>query len=186
LRHVDSNQVLPHVRGCFAERWSNMIYYDCHSRAAFFQLRGSVIPRAFLIAIFFSMLGAALNLMEEQGIMSVRSLQSELNTSLFTSFTFTLGFMLVFRSNQCYTRFWRGAKCLGNLRAEMQQAASGLVAFTRMSTHCPQELDCFIHKLVRLSSLLHANVLQAISDVEDMKFPVLDLAGLDPEKNTLS
>jgi len=140
-----------------------------------------VFPRASSFALFFSLIAAGLKMLDQSGFMPVKSLQSALSSSLFGSFTFILGFMLVFRSSHCYTRFWTGAQSLGTLRAQLHESISGIAAFTRLSKNCPEEIDCFIHTVVRLASLLHANILQAISTMESNDIPVVDQTGIDPE-----
>lgn len=88
-----------------------------------------------------------------------------------------LGFMVVFRSNQAWTRYWEGADLVLQARGSWVSATSSLIAFCSRK---PKDAECvrdFRHKLVRLMSLLFSTSLRTLSDES---FDNLDLRGLDP------
>jgi len=145
-------------------------------------LRGSVFPQAAKYALIVSILSAVLKVMDQQDWIGLTKFAGQINNAVFSGFTFTLGFVLVFRTNQCYNRFLQGASSACTMRSKMFEAASSLVAFSTMSKKERPEVDIFIHKVVRLFSLVHGTALEVICDAGHKEFPVLDIGGI-PEKN---
>jgi len=74
-----------------------------------------------------------------------------------------LGFIVVFRTSQAYSRFWEGTASLYRMQGEWFNAASSLVAFCTLSKADKKDTFVFQHTLVRLVSLLNAVVLMDIS-----------------------
>jgi len=68
-----------------------MIRYDSHSWKTIFRLKGSVFPKAAAYALLISISAAALNFAEATGMVSLMVHQVELNSAIFSGFTFTLG-----------------------------------------------------------------------------------------------
>mmetsp|Transcript_312 Transcript_312/g.864 ORF Transcript_312/g.864 Transcript_312/m.864 type:complete len:542 (-) Transcript_312:179-1804(-) len=104
----------------------------------------------------------------------------------YTSFTFLLGFMVAFRTNQAYQRHWEGVTLLQNMMGNWHDAASSLVAFCRYSSANPREIMEFQHVLVRLLSLMNALVFCELSGhdgdalrEDHLQYKLLDIAGLD-------
>lgn len=163
-----------------------MIIYDSSNYASIvFQLKGSVFPRAIGFALPATTLALLLKLLvtefggpvfEEQFNENVGS---NISVAGYSTFTFVLGFMLVFRTSQAYNRFWEGKALVCKMRAEWYEACASLVAFSTKSKNDPQEVDNFRHTLVRLFSLLHASALEEIACKEEEEFNVLDVQGLD-------
>jgi len=103
----------------------------------------------------------------------------EISPAAYSGFSFTLGFVIVFRTSQCYNRFWTCATHVNAMRAEWYEAASGLTTFIVMSDHTLEEQDMFCHKVIRYFSLLHSLALQVLADGD--AFPVIDLESLPEE-----
>lgn len=127
-------------------------------------------------------LGLVIHLLVEHDIWDLEADSVLNNSAAFSSFTFVLGFVLVFRSNHCYLRFWHCASGVATMKAQMLEAASSLVSFASMSKKSAEEVDTYRNIVIRLVSLWHAIALSVIAEQENEEFPVLDLPGLDPEK----
>merc|ERR1719345_532790 len=86
---------------------------------------------------------------------------------LWSGYTFVLGFLIVFRNNQAYSRFWEGATLFQQVRGEWLNATSSLVAFCDHSATRERDVNKFQHQLVRLVSMLHCSALQLVASVKD-------------------
>jgi len=94
----------------------------------------------------------------------------------------TLSFLVTFRTNKAYQRFWDGTTLLNQMWGEWFDAASCLFAFSHLSrTTKVAEVRNFRHTLIRLMSLCHGSALDEISQTADEPtgYPCLDLRGLD-------
>eukprot|EP00930_Biecheleria_cincta_P037992 TRINITY_DN26103_c0_g1_i4.p1 TRINITY_DN26103_c0_g1~~TRINITY_DN26103_c0_g1_i4.p1 ORF type:complete len:501 (-),score=64.30 TRINITY_DN26103_c0_g1_i4:474-1976(-) len=100
---------------------------------------------------------------------------------LWTGYTFVLGFLIVFRNNQAYSRFWDGANDLAELRGTWFNAVSNLVSFCSPHVEKQEEVSRFQNLLVRLASMLYCAALQEISDLDDASLSVLSFDGIDRE-----
>eukprot|EP00746_Dinoflagellata_sp_MGD_P154827 gnl/MRDRNA2_/MRDRNA2_85057_c0_seq2.p1 gnl/MRDRNA2_/MRDRNA2_85057_c0~~gnl/MRDRNA2_/MRDRNA2_85057_c0_seq2.p1 ORF type:complete len:578 (-),score=110.05 gnl/MRDRNA2_/MRDRNA2_85057_c0_seq2:99-1790(-) len=105
-------------------------------------------------------------------------MESLSNSAAYSGFTFVVGFLLVFRTSQAYTRFWEGATMVHNMRTEWFDACSSLIAFTHgaKDQKGAEELRQII---VRLFSLLHSCALQDIAEMEEEEFELIDIRGID-------
>jgi len=99
----------------------------------------------------------------------------------FRSFGFVLGFLLVFRTQMAYQRYWEGAKLLRMVRGQWMNAASCVVAFCSSAEDKQHEVEEFLHLFVRLMSLLFCTGLQQVADMSDETFEILDLDGLEED-----
>mmetsp|Transcript_18611 Transcript_18611/g.53322 ORF Transcript_18611/g.53322 Transcript_18611/m.53322 type:complete len:585 (+) Transcript_18611:138-1892(+) len=143
-----------------------------------FQLAGSVFPKACAWAIPCTCMAVGLfAIKEETGYQDEESTAGTL-LSVANAFITILGFMLVFRSNQAWTRYWEGADLVLQARGSWMSAASSLIAFCNRDDERFEEVRKFQNHLVRLMSLLFATALETLSDEE---FDTLDLDGLDPD-----
>merc|ERR1740121_919021 len=77
-------------------------------------------------------------------------------------YNMVLGFLLVFRTQQAYNRWWEGSSLLQTARGEWFCAYSNLIAFCTRAPDLQSEVDCFQHLLVRLISLLYGSALQQV------------------------
>merc|ERR1719217_1360515 len=107
-----------------------------------FQLKGSVFPKALVWAVPCSISAFVLHIV----------LRSEMGNVLFMSpgkdgavilngFTFILGFLIVFRSQQAYSRWWEGGTLLQKLRGEWFNAFSSILAFRTRDETKQQDAD---------------------------------------------
>jgi len=160
-----------------------MIYYEPGkwSVAFAFSLKGSVFPKASAWAFPCSMLAGvirfALNSSDEWRERA-GSVGSE-TTSVLSGFAFILGFLVVFRSQQAYNRWWEGGTLLQQLRGEWFNSYSCLLAFCTNKEELQDDVRRFQHQMVRLFSILHGCALQQVSTLQEKRFEVLSLDGFD-------
>uniref|UniRef100_A0A7S4W6W7 Bestrophin homolog n=1 Tax=Alexandrium monilatum TaxID=311494 RepID=A0A7S4W6W7_9DINO len=171
-----------------------MIYYKrggSHLFARIRRLRGSVFPGAFVVAFPCAACTAAVKLLSDYGLLPGLGEEDSIlkNNALWSGLTFLVGFLIVFRTSQAYSRFWDSCTQTHQMRAEWFDACSSIIAFCRFSS-APQEAQMnFQHLLVRLFSMLHAAALAEIEDrssdqfdpVEAFRYELLDARALDPE-----
>jgi predicted membrane chloride channel (bestrophin family) len=144
------------------------------------QVEGSVFPKVFCFAIPSTLITTGLNLWftwlwgndkpDIQGAMGV-----------WGSFTFVLGFLIVFRTQIAYGRFWEGGTTLQQVRGVWFNATSNLFAFCESDTHFHAQVERFQHLLVRLMSLLYCSALQQVADMGDEDFEVIEFTGIDED-----
>jgi putative membrane protein len=156
-----------------------MILYNGKKWREYMRLEGTVILKAMPYAILMGIVAAMLKHVEEWIGLSQAALVS--NSAAYSGFTFTLGFVLVFRSSQCYHRFWTCAQSACTMRAQLAESASSLITFSMITKASKEEVDVFVHTVIRLFSLLHALALQHIADKEDENFITIDSASLGAE-----
>jgi len=148
-----------------------------------FSLKGSVFPKSFTVAgpcaiICFILHKTLRNytdyFVEEPVISSV-------GTSVLAGFTSILGFLIVFRSQQAYARWWEGGTLLQQIRGEWFNAYSSLLAFTNPAPEMETEVSMFEQKLIRFFSLLFASALDQVSTMDNAVFEIIKLDGFEPE-----
>merc|ERR1719235_3118694 len=105
----------------------------------------------------------------------------DVGASVLSGFTFILGFLLVFRSQQAYSRWWEGGTLLQQIRGEWFNAYSCLLAFTNPAAEKQTEVNIFQQKLIRLFSLLYAAALEQVTTVDDPAFEIIELEGFEIE-----
>mmetsp|Transcript_8214 Transcript_8214/g.23507 ORF Transcript_8214/g.23507 Transcript_8214/m.23507 type:complete len:492 (+) Transcript_8214:61-1536(+) len=126
---------------------------------------GSVFRVTLLVAIPNGVISALLQMWFPDGSLSLFGEDAGIlkQTVIWSSFTFLLGFLVVFKTSQSYARWWEASKSANRMRAEWFEACCTCVTFV---SHCKAddgEIQSFKHVLVRLMSLLHA---RALADFE--------------------
>lgn len=154
-----------------------------------FAWRGSVIPMAMISSLPSVIITIALMYLditfdafdEKVGFDSMTSSQ------LWAAFSASLIFMITFRTDKAYSRYWEGTTLLHQMFGEWFDAASCLIAFSNLGREKKAaEVADFRATLVRLFSLLHGSALEeiALTDNEEIGYPSLDTGGLDLETLT--
>ncbi|CAE7226351.1 unnamed protein product [Symbiodinium natans] len=103
-------------------------------------------------------------------------------SAAWSGFNFLVGFVIVFRTSQAYTRFWSALGDTHQMMAAWLEAASSLVAFSRSSPADPLLVENWLHTVMRLFSLLSASALQELTDVayhHTWGLPTLDASAID-------
>jgi len=138
--------------------------------------RGSVVPKAMCWSIPCTVATILLHVFwnTEKGEANV---ELEGLEAVWSSFTFIFGFLIVFRSNQAYSRFWESVTLFHQVRGEWMSAFSNLLAFCNTDPAKSVEVAHFKFALMRLMSLLHCNALQTTSDLTNDSLEILDVGG---------
>jgi putative membrane protein len=164
-----------------------MIIYDPGKWGLIFalSLRGSVFPKAFAFAAPCSVLSLTLHFMFHYWVPGIgaRIGADDVATSVLSGFTFVLGFLVVFRSQQAYSRWWEGGTLLQQLRGEWFNAYSSLLAFCNTSKDPEVQFRVrkFQHQLVRLISLLYGSALQQVAQLKENVFELIEVEGFERE-----
>jgi predicted membrane chloride channel (bestrophin family) len=160
-----------------------MIEYTADKYGIFFafSLRGSVFPKSFGFSVACAVVTATLHWwLTEKELRDEVDIGSK-GTTIVSMFTFVLGFLLVFRAQQAYSRWWEGGSLLQELRGEWFNAFSCLLAFGNTAPDKKGEVMKFNHRLARLLSMLHGASLAQVSSMDTKEFEVIDLEDfLDP------
>lgn len=147
-------------------------------------LQASVFPRAICLALPNAIIAFILGtILEHQELVEKEEEDSTKNTMalLGVGFTSVLFFVLYFRSNVAYGRWWEGGTLLQQTRGEWFNAYSSLVAFSATDPKKADDVEAFHHCLARLMSMLFSAALQQVSPDGDRLFPILDPQGIDPD-----
>jgi len=160
-----------------------MIEYNSQHWGTFFKMQGSVFPRAFGYSFTSALLSGLLKYLELSDVIRISDAEEMFfrDNAAYSGFTWTLSFLLIFRTQQCYARFWTCATSCCTLRAQLLEATSSLCVFTLMSKKPTNDIEMFKHKLVRLISLFHALCMEAVADMRDERFKVIDIESIQPQ-----
>eukprot|EP00931_Biecheleriopsis_adriatica_P111215 TRINITY_DN8557_c0_g1_i1.p1 TRINITY_DN8557_c0_g1~~TRINITY_DN8557_c0_g1_i1.p1 ORF type:complete len:585 (+),score=96.55 TRINITY_DN8557_c0_g1_i1:184-1755(+) len=114
---------------------------------------------------------------DEDGVLDFLQMVDDFD-GIWAGYTSILGFLVVFRNSQAYSRFWEGATLVRQVRGEWFNAISALIAFS--SHHVSEEAakvkqDDFKQTLVRLASALYCSALRQVCDLDESTLQVLDL-----------
>merc|ERR1719223_1169145 len=107
-----------------------------------FQMRGSVFPKALLVAVPCSVISAVIKACINFGMLEVLEPKDSLmrESAAWSGFSFFIGFLIVFRTSEAYNRFWEGCTSTHAMRAEWFDSCSALVAFCKFA-HPSLELE---------------------------------------------
>lgn len=153
-----------------------MITYDpgFYSIGFVFALTGSVLTKSVQIALPAGLLSVAFSVLYHRVLKEMYEVKDL--TSATSSLTLVMGFLIVFRCQIAYGRFWDGASYLQTIKSGWFNATSNLFAFCSDAHNKRSDVQNFQHRLVRLMSLMYSAALQSVSDSE---FTVLDPDGLE-------
>lgn len=82
----------------------------------------------------------------------------------FQIFTFVLGFVLVFRCQMAYGRFWEGRRSVEQMTTNWTDAVIETVVFDQFADKTIHDILAFRKKIISLFSLLHACALSSLND----------------------
>jgi predicted membrane chloride channel (bestrophin family) len=148
---------------------------------AMFQLNGSVIHRACLWAIPCAALAAGVWYYHKHNVIPQVDYGKRKDSTLAVMYGFTavLGFLLIFRTQKAYGRYWECAMFLQKARGEWFNAASNLTSFCCAKPDKAADVVKFRQMLIRLISLLFCNAVGEVASVKNPKFEVIDVAMFD-------
>eukprot|EP00439_Symbiodinium_sp_Y106_P086090 s101_g31.t1 len=141
------------------------------------RLRGSVIPKALVWAVPCAAATVLLHLYWNQEKAEDNREMEGIHT-IWSAFTFVLGFLIVFRSNQAYSRFWESVTLFHQISGEWTSAFSNILSFCSPDPQKQDQVDEFRQYLTRLMSLLHCSALQTTCELDDDSLEVLDLGAV--------
>lgn len=161
-----------------------MIPYELDRMNIFFafSLKGSVFPKAFVMAFVSSLCAVAVHMMVYESDRASELVgASAVGTNILSGFTFILGFLIVFRCQQAYARWWEGGGVMQRIRAHWFTAYSNCIALSNQSKEKYEQVTKFQHQLARLMSLLYAFSIMEVSKRREQILDVIDISGFDPE-----
>lgn len=107
----------------------------------------------------------------------------------YAAITFLLGFLMSFRVNSAFQRFWSGCDLVNSITGDLFNCASSTVAFCNGSTAKEKDILEFQYMVVRLLSLMSAVVFAELEKICDgsegieegigTEFELIDILGLD-------
>lgn len=162
-----------------------MIHYKAGDwqLAVICQRRGSVFPKAVVFAIPAAFFAVMLHWTSSQyGIVLADLFDASTSGQIWTGYNFVLSFLLVFRTQNAYARYWEGGTLLTRTSGQWRSAVSSCFAFCSPDPKKAAEVKSFQKRLMQLASLLHCMMLQEVTVLEDENFDVLEMTDLEPGK----
>jgi len=158
-----------------------MLHYEAGQAPIYFvfMLKGSVFPKALSWAVPSALLAYGCNWAQYTLLGAQWNWARDHNLHYISGgFSAVLGFLLVFRTQIAYSRFWEGATYLQSIRGGWFNVVSSCFAFCSVAPDKLVEVKKFQHQLVRLMSLLYCVALQEVAEMENCSFEVIDPKGL--------
>jgi len=147
-----------------------------------FKATGSVALRTLAWAIPNGVIGSALWFFWDWMDDGKKNPDSASVSQMLGSYNFVLGFLVIFRVQLAYERFWSACICTHELRATWFSAASSLVAFVSFDEDKSQEINKFFNILVRLVSLIHQAACERLDyENQGAEYLVLDTESMEQE-----
>eukprot|EP00928_Gymnodinium_smaydae_P023934 TRINITY_DN19545_c1_g2_i1.p1 TRINITY_DN19545_c1_g2~~TRINITY_DN19545_c1_g2_i1.p1 ORF type:complete len:507 (+),score=37.68 TRINITY_DN19545_c1_g2_i1:92-1522(+) len=148
--------------------------YHTWGKQIFFPAKRSVLPKAGRVAFLCGVLAAAMSVATKYNGVSLLPEQNTFLGELWSSFSFVLGFLIVFRTNQAYSRYWEGATLIHQIRGEWYNAFSSVISFCSVDESKQQDVNIFQQKLIRLASMLFCCALHQVCDSDDDSIEVIN------------
>lgn len=158
-----------------------MIHYEHGSWGLCFlwQLRGSTLPKGLIWALPWSAISGYLCYLRSEAGVDIERIDAATLLGAYGFFISLLAFMVAFRNNQGWSRYWEGATLLQQTRGEWFNAVSSVFAFCNPQPDVKEKVNRFQGLIVRLMSLLFCSAVTSVSDLDD--FEVIDMKSLNPE-----
>jgi len=158
------------------------------------QCGGSIVPFATQVAVPCAIVSTILKWLEVHCHFHYLVDAFQIKVAAYGSFSSLLGFLVVFRTSQAYSRYWNGGGSMQQMMGSWFDTASSLIAFCKLSKADHEETRRFQHLLLRLFSLLTALALTELeADDEEgseafylrlNRLEVIDVKGLDSKTLT--
>eukprot|EP00929_Paragymnodinium_shiwhaense_P017086 TRINITY_DN12600_c0_g1_i1.p1 TRINITY_DN12600_c0_g1~~TRINITY_DN12600_c0_g1_i1.p1 ORF type:complete len:595 (-),score=86.81 TRINITY_DN12600_c0_g1_i1:385-2169(-) len=98
--------------------------------------------------------------------------------SVVQTYSVAVSFLLVFRTQTAYSRFWDAISCLQQIRGTWVNCVSSCLAFCSKQEDLAEDALNFKHHIVRLMSLLTSSALASVAQGEE-HYQALDMSGMD-------
>lgn len=139
------------------------------------KFKGSVLPKAAAFALPFAIASCVLKELDNRDVIDISGRNFIKSTAAWGFFTATLGFLLVFRTGQCYSRFLACSQSVHTMKAQFSEASSSLFSFCCMSKAPKKDIAVFKDKLIHLFSTIHACALASLTASRENKFVIIDI-----------
>jgi len=154
-----------------------------------FYLATIVLRKALLLAVPCALIAVALKLGSSEAqtcfktefFLSIARLKVLENAAAYSGFSLVLGFLVVFRTQLAYSRFWEGVSAAHRMCAEWFDGASSVLAYVRVSKADAAKKNEFNRTFLKLMTLLHGVAVASLRDLDDLSLTDADLEGLDRE-----
>jgi len=148
-------------------------------------VKGSIFPKALAIGIPSALLCVAFHFL--QAFQWARDLKDNMDglTMVWAGYTTVLGVFLVFRHDQAYGHFNKGASELSQIRGDWFDSVGYFFSYCSREPRMQREVNYFQYSLVRLTSALSCFALQEICDLEDDALEIIRLDSMDGESRTV-
>eukprot|EP00930_Biecheleria_cincta_P053357 TRINITY_DN3879_c0_g6_i1.p1 TRINITY_DN3879_c0_g6~~TRINITY_DN3879_c0_g6_i1.p1 ORF type:complete len:529 (+),score=68.40 TRINITY_DN3879_c0_g6_i1:94-1680(+) len=151
--------------------------------SAIMRCTGSVFPRALVFGIPAAIMAAMIHWGGRQlEIPFHEFFDATASGQIWVGYNFALSFLLIFRTQNAYERYWEGGLLLTRTSGYWRSAISSCVAFCDHDPQKVAEVKAFQKRLMQLASLLHCTMLQEVADLKDENFEVIDMSDLDQTK----
>eukprot|EP00449_Zooxanthella_nutricula_P040806 CAMPEP_0198608736 /NCGR_PEP_ID=MMETSP1462-20131121/156044_1 /TAXON_ID=1333877 /ORGANISM="Brandtodinium nutriculum, Strain RCC3387" /LENGTH=494 /DNA_ID=CAMNT_0044340541 /DNA_START=23 /DNA_END=1505 /DNA_ORIENTATION=- len=146
-----------------------------------FKAKGSVFPKALMWALPCTAVSLSVSYTHRHlyGESPTGRENHSTLVSLFAALTSVLGFLICFRTNSAYGRYWEGITLLRIARGEWFNAYSSILSFCSGDADKLELVEAFQHQLARFMSILNCVALQTVTEEFVERFPTLDTCGLD-------
>lgn len=112
------------------------------------------------------------------------------NNGAYSAIVFLLGFLMSFRVNSAYQRFWNGCDLVNTIAGDMFNGASSIISYCNCNKKADKENQEYQHLLIRLVSLLNALLFAELqqkcnrgashtSVSDEYEFELIDVHGID-------
>jgi len=142
-----------------------------------FRLRGSVVPKSLIWAL--PAMASGMGLFFYWG--GVDNEASNSVSQAWTGYSFILGFLIVYRMQVSYNRFWEACSLTNEMRGEWIDAYCSLCSFCNKSDAKHEEVLAFKGLLMRLFSMMHQGAIAKLCLMEVEEVPIIDPTGIEPD-----
>jgi len=146
-----------------------------------FSCEGSVFPKALACAFPNALLAVGLWYLIRE-VLDKETFEDALSgvtvTQSWNAYNWVIGFLVSFRAQRAYSRWWEGGTLLQQARGEWFNAYSSLIAFCTRDESKFEHVRKFQKIVARLTSMLYASALMSIATENDLDFEILDASGL--------
>mmetsp|Transcript_67691 Transcript_67691/g.195654 ORF Transcript_67691/g.195654 Transcript_67691/m.195654 type:complete len:530 (-) Transcript_67691:180-1769(-) len=159
-----------------------MIIYSSSRPSEYLRWNGSVAPKSLKWALPCAAIAGLYSyaIHSFPGLSNMTGNQTEAESTGWTLFTSILGFLLVFRAQLSYQRYWEGLTLVERACGVWLNGCSNLIAFCTDNPDKQDQVEEFQYILSRYVSLLLSYSMADVSKISIARFPHLSLEGIDP------
>eukprot|EP00931_Biecheleriopsis_adriatica_P002188 TRINITY_DN10286_c0_g1_i8.p1 TRINITY_DN10286_c0_g1~~TRINITY_DN10286_c0_g1_i8.p1 ORF type:complete len:387 (-),score=76.20 TRINITY_DN10286_c0_g1_i8:118-1191(-) len=154
-----------------------MISYSQKIIFLLMSMKGSIIPSAIGWAVPCATLAALVKFLIQHFEYEVKATPGGVLTTV-AGFITMLSFMMAFRANQAFSRYWEGAELVQQTRGVWQNAMSSFSCFCSEDPKKEEDVKKIKNQIIRLMSLLFSTALGALAEGDEFEaFGIEDLDG---------